>query len=43
MRLSVGAVDVHTGNFIYFDNTTQRIGPKHVIASGSLPPGFPRR
>jgi NTE family protein len=41
MRLSVGAVNIRTGNFIYFDTKTQRIGPDHVIASGSLPPGFP--
>jgi len=40
-RLSVGAVNVRTGNFVYFDNTTRRIGPAHIIASGSLPPGFP--
>jgi NTE family protein len=41
MRLSVGAVNVRTGNFVYFDTTTHRIGPAHIIASGSLPPGFP--
>jgi NTE family protein len=41
MRFSVGAVNVRTGNFVYFDTTTHRIGPAHVIASGSLPPGFP--
>jgi len=41
MRFSVGAVDVCTGNFIYFDTTTHRIGVEHVMASGSLPPGFP--
>ena len=41
MRLSVGAVNVRTGNFAYFDTKTHRIGPTHVIASGSLPPGFP--
>ena len=40
-RFSVGAVNVRTGNFVYFDNTTHRIGPQHVVASGSLPPGFP--
>jgi NTE family protein len=40
-RFSVGAVNVHTGNFVYFDNTTHEIGPEHVMASGSLPPGFP--
>ena len=41
MRFSVGAVNVGTGNFAYFDNTTDRIRPEHVMASGSLPPGFP--
>jgi NTE family protein len=41
MRFSVGAVNVQTGNFTYFDSTTHRIKPAHVIASGSLPPGFP--
>jgi NTE family protein len=40
MRFSVGAVNVQTGNFVSFDSTTHRIGPEHVIASGSLPPGF---
>ena len=40
-RLSVGAVNVRTGNFVYFDTTTHRIAPEHIIASGSLPPGFP--
>ena len=41
MRFSVGATDVRTGNFTYFDTTTHTIRPEHVIASGSLPPGFP--
>lgn len=44
-RLSVGAVNVRTGNFEYFDNTTGpakgRISVAHVMASGALPPGFP--
>ncbi|MCC6212850.1 MAG: DUF3734 domain-containing protein [Burkholderiales bacterium] len=40
-RFSVGAVNVRTGNFTYFDTQTHRIGPAHVLASGSLPPGFP--
>lgn len=40
-RFSVGAVDVCSGNFTYFDTTTHRIRVEHVIASGSLPPGFP--
>ena len=41
MRFSVGTVNVRTGNFVYFDNATYQILPEHVIASGSLPPGFP--
>ena len=41
MRFSVGAVNVRTGNFVYFDNETHTIRPEHVMASGSLPPGFP--
>jgi NTE family protein len=40
-RLSVGAVEVESGNFVYFDNRQQRIGPEHIMASGALPPGFP--
>jgi NTE family protein len=41
MRLSVGAVNVKTGNFTYFDNQKQKIGPEHIMASGAIPPGFP--
>ena len=41
MRFSVGAVNVTTGNFVYFDNRTHEIRPEHIIASGALPPGFP--
>jgi NTE family protein len=40
-RFSVGAVNVRTGNFVYFDTTTHTIAPEHVMASGALPPGFP--
>jgi NTE family protein len=40
-RLSAGAVNVETGNFVYFDSTSRRIGPEHIMASGALPPGFP--
>ncbi|HVA12251.1 MAG TPA: patatin-like phospholipase family protein [Stellaceae bacterium] len=40
-RVSLGAVDVRSGNFVYFDTATGVIGPKHVLASGALPPGFP--
>jgi NTE family protein len=40
-RVSVGAVNVETGNFRYFDNRNERLGPEHIMASGALPPGFP--
>jgi NTE family protein len=40
VRLSVGAVNVRSGNSIYFDNTQQRIAPEHIMASGALPPAF---
>jgi NTE family protein len=40
-RLSLGAVNVRSGNLVQFDTTTHAIGPEHVMASGSLPPGFP--
>jgi NTE family protein len=32
---------VRTGNLVRFDNATLTIRPEHVMASGSLPPGFP--
>jgi NTE family protein len=41
IRFSVGAVNVTTGNFVYFDNSTHRIRPEHIMASGALPPGLP--
>ena len=41
VRLSLGAVNVRTGNSVYFDNTKTQIRPEHVLASGALPPGFP--
>ncbi len=41
VRLSVGAVNVRSGNSCYFDSTQMRLEPEHVMASGALPPGFP--
>lgn len=40
-RFSAGAVNVRTGNFVYFDNNTDTIEAEHIMASGALPPGFP--
>ena len=36
IRFAVGAVNVLTGNFAYFDNAREPIEPEHIIASGSL-------
>ena len=41
MRFSVGAVNVLSGNFVYFDNQHETIEPEHVMASGALPPALP--
>jgi NTE family protein len=41
MRLSVGAVNVRTGHFAYFDSEQNTIRPEHVMTSAALPPGFP--
>lgn len=41
VRLAVGAVNVRTGNFEYFDSATRPLDARHVMASGALPPGFP--
>ncbi|NKC31452.1 DUF3734 domain-containing protein [Falsiroseomonas selenitidurans] len=40
-RLSVGAVNVRSGNFAYFDSAAIPLRPEHIMASGALPPGFP--
>ncbi|MGH8687682.1 MAG: patatin-like phospholipase family protein [Burkholderiales bacterium] len=41
LRLSVGTVNVRSGNFAYFDTAKQRLDARHIMASGALPPGFP--
>ena len=44
VRLSLGAVNVRTGNLQYFDRVKypeQRLDVRHILASGALPPGFP--
>jgi NTE family protein len=41
LRVSVGAVNVRTGNFVYFDNQDTRLRAEHFMASGALPPAFP--
>lgn len=41
VRLSIGAVNVKSGNFTYFDTAMHTIRPEHVMASGAMPPGLP--
>jgi NTE family protein len=41
IRFAVGAVNILSGNFIYFDNARDEIGPEQVMASGALPPALP--
>ena len=45
MRVSIGAVNVESGNFVYFDNTSgparKALTVDHFMASAALPPGFP--
>lgn len=40
VRLSLGTVNVRTGNSTYFDSRDLRIEPRHIMASGALPPAF---
>jgi NTE family protein len=40
-RLILGATRVRDGAPAWFDNSKQKLGPEHVMASGAMPPGFP--
>ncbi len=40
LNVSVGAVNVRTGNFTYFCNDRHHLTPEHFMASGALPPAF---
>jgi NTE family protein len=41
VRLTVGAVNVRTGEMRYFDSRDEALRIDHVLASGALPPAFP--
>jgi NADPH-dependent 2,4-dienoyl-CoA reductase/sulfur reductase-like enzyme/predicted acylesterase/phospholipase RssA len=41
VRLLVGAVNVTSGQLEVFDSYVDELTPDHIVASGSLPPGFP--
>ncbi|MCC6198372.1 MAG: patatin-like phospholipase family protein [Burkholderiales bacterium] len=40
-RLTVGAVNVRSGEMRYFDSRDETVHLDHVLASGALPPAFP--
>ncbi|MBR0795826.1 patatin-like phospholipase family protein [Bradyrhizobium jicamae] len=40
-RLTVGAAHLRTSEMRYFDSRDTRLGVKHIMASGALPPAFP--
>ena len=40
-RLTVGAVNVKSGEMRYFDSRDETLAVDHVMASGALPPAFP--
>ncbi len=41
VRLCLGAVDLESGDFVFFDSKKEEITVDHVLASSALPPGFP--
>jgi NTE family protein len=41
MRFAVGAVNIVSGNFLWFDNAHLEILPEHIMASAALPPSLP--
>jgi len=40
-RLTLGAVNVRSGNMHYFDSLDENLNLDHVMTSGALPPAFP--
>jgi NTE family protein len=41
VRLTVGCVDLESGEEVYFDNTREEIRPEHILASTAITPAFP--
>jgi NTE family protein len=41
IRLSVGCVDLESGEEVFFDTARDRIGPEHLLASTAISPLFP--
>lgn len=41
IRLCIGAANLASGEFKFFDNTEEELTVEHIMASSALPPGFP--
>lgn len=41
VTLCLGAVNIVSGEMVFFNNQNMEITPDHVMASGALPPGLP--
>lgn len=41
IRYTTSAVNIRNGNYTVFDTNSTTIGPRHVMASGALPPALP--
>ncbi|MCX8514280.1 MAG: patatin-like phospholipase family protein [Burkholderiales bacterium] len=41
MQLCLGAVELSSGEFEFFDSFKQEITIEHIVATGALPPAFP--
>ncbi|MCJ2011790.1 patatin-like phospholipase family protein [Methylobacterium sp. J-076] len=40
-RLTVGCVDIETGEEVYFDTAREAVRPEHILASTAIIPAFP--
>jgi NTE family protein len=41
IRLTIGCVDLETGEEVFFDTTRDAIGPEHLLATSAITPVFP--
>ena len=40
-RLTIGCVDIETGEEVYFDTAREKVRPEHILASTAILPAFP--